>query len=294
MVSTSSALSVAQAFDTFAFRLELTDEEQSYAALRQREIEMALAPLFAIERTLFGGSFARRTIVRPVRAADLMVVLGPRECCYRMRRPSAVIRAFGNALAPSLRGLDERPGYLVIDLARGRRQPVSRIHLVPTFAQPDGWAIPDPAGNRWLLTDPDRHAQLAERSSTLMPKRWRSLVQMMKCWNSGHHPSPIQPGFLIEVIALECLAPPQGSWDYAIYGFFEVLGQRLAEPWFDPAGTGAVVRDALAGAELRRAQEVISRGQACARVAIERAGRGDIRGALEQWRQLFGDLFPVD
>lgn len=294
MVSTGFAVSVSQAFRTFAFRLELTDEEQRYVALCQREIEMALNPLIAIKRTFLGGSFARGTAVRPVHAADLFVELEPKERTYLMRRPAAIIRAFGNALAPYLGGLEEKPGHLVIDFARGRRQPVSRIHLVPAFAQSDGWSIPDPGANCWLMTDLDRHAQLAERSANLMPMRWRSLVQMMRCWNSAQSPCPIRPGFLIEVIALECLKPPQGAWDYAIYGFFELLGQRLADPWFDPAGSGALVREALAGEELRRAQAAVDRGQACARAAITLAGRGEVRPALEKWRGLFGSLFPVD
>lgn len=151
MVSTALQLSVSQAFRNFAFGLEVTAEEQRHVDLHQREIEMVLGPLFAIERTFIGASFARRTTVKPVRAADLFVVLGPAERTYLMRRPSAIIRAFGNALAPHFSGLDQRPGHLAIDFAHGRWRPVSQVNLVPTFAHPDGWSIPDPVANSWRV-----------------------------------------------------------------------------------------------------------------------------------------------
>ena len=294
MVSAAAGLGVSQAFRAFAFGLEVTADEERHVALRQREIEMVLRPLFAIEHTFVGGSFARRTAVKPVRAADLFVELGPAERTYLMRRPSALIRAFGNALAPCLGGLEEGPGHLAIDFARGRRQPVSRINLRPTFAHHDGWSIPDAYTNSWRMTDLGQHAQLAEDCANRMPGRWRSLVQMMKCWNMAQSPMPIQPAFLIEVTALECLKPPLGAFDHEVYGFFELLGQRLSAPWLDPAGSGALVRETLTGDELGRAQAAVRMGQARARSAITSAGLGDTRGALESWRTLFGSQFPLD
>jgi hypothetical protein len=284
-------MTVPKAFDTFAFRLQLKDDEAQEAELRQRAVMMTLPKWFAVERSFYDGSFARHTFAKPI-SADLFVQLGYRNRGYRLRPPSAIIRAFGNFLARGIPLLQEETGCLVIGSGPWRR-PIERINIVPIFADGDGWAIPDRHADRWLITDPHKHTELALRAHNEFAKRWRPVIQMIKCWNH-HHGQPIKPAFLLEVIALDYLTPEMhSSYDLQVYGFFEELSKRLMETWPDRAGIGPAVSDAMAPEERQRAVELAERARFKCRLAIG-AAREDIDKALAIYRELFGPLFPLD
>lgn len=90
---------------------------------------------------------------------------------------------------------------------------------------------------------------------------------MVKYWNN-HHGKPIKPSFLLEVMALECLAPPFGGrFDYEFQSMFATLADRIHDTWDDPAGLGPPVSDMMDASEKN----------------------GD---ALKAWRNLFGPRFP--
>src|SRR5262245_56454236 len=57
---------------------------------------------------------------------------------------------------------------------------------------------------------------------------------------------PVQPSFLIEVMALELLHPPFGNdYRYEIKSLLASLADRLDETWGDPAKLGPPVSDGM-------------------------------------------------
>lgn len=295
MTQPDHMLTVAKAFASFAFHLELKEDEKGHAELHQRKVMMLLPQWFAVERSFYGGSFARGTFGKPFMAADLFVELGYRNRLYRSRRPSALIEAFRKILVKGYADtlLHVRHGGLTI-LGGPHLQPIQNINVVPILAEGDAWAIPDPQADRWLVTDPHRHDALAQKAHNEFPQRWRTVVQMAKCWNYEWR-TPIKPAFLLEVFALDYLkAELHSSYDYQIYGLFEELARRLSETWADPAGIAPPISAVMSEEEREQAVQMVGRARNKARRAIGAAQEGDIPGALACYRELFGSKFPVD
>jgi len=294
MTQDAHLMTVAKAFATFAFRLALTEEEKESAELDRQAVMMMLPDWFTVERSFYGGSFARQTCARPIQDADLFIELGYRHRAYRLRRPSALIQAFRNIVvigfAPSR--LTVWHGGLRVE--NGARDLVRSINLVPILAEGEAWAIPDPQADRWLVTDPHRHDALALKAHNEFSQRWRPVVQMAKCWNRQCG-MPIKPGFLLEVFALDYLkANLHSSYDYQVYGLFEELAKRLTEEWADPAGIAPPISAVMSEEERDHAVQMAVQAQREAYGAIIRAQEGNIERALSCYRELFGPLFPVD
>lgn len=117
---------------------------------------------------------------------------------------------------------------------------------------------------------------------------------MAKKWNS-HHGKPIKPSFLIEVMALEVLAPPfGGDYRYEMKAFFAALADRIDETWNDPAGLGPPVSDSMDSAKRQAARAALIKASDTAARAIQLEKQGKNGEALRVWRnEVFGPLFPL-
>jgi hypothetical protein len=115
----------------------------------------------------------------------------------------------------------------------------------------------------------------------------------MKKWNSQKG-KPIQPSFLIEVMALEILKPSWGG-DYRreTQAFFATLADRLHETWADPAGLGPAVSDSMDSSKIQKARTELRAAEMQAAEAIKMERDGKQGEALKGWRALFGPLFPL-
>ena len=117
---------------------------------------------------------------------------------------------------------------------------------------------------------------------------------MIKKWNQVHS-SPVEPGFLIEVMALELITGTwTGSHAYEVRQFFASAADRLADRWPDPAGVGPDISDVLDGdqAKMRNARTALQEAEATCTGAILLDRQGRTGEALSVWRSLFGDRFP--
>ena len=172
---------------------------------------------------------------------------------------------------------------------------VLSFDVVPAFADGDHYLIPDDMTGEWVHTNPKVHEDLATRANKGFSDQWKPLVKMIKKWNQvrGH---PIEPSFLIEVMALSLITGPwSGNHARELRQFFASAGAQIAEGWPDPAGVGPNVSDVLDGdsAKMTVARNALRGAEATCTAAIntDRAGRtGD---ALVAWRGLFGSLFPL-
>jgi len=288
-------MTVSEAFARFASRLELTEEEERSAHFHRLEVMMMLPEWFAVERSFYGGSFARHTFAKPIQCADLFIELGYRNRGYRRRRPSALIRAFRKILVMGFEPsrMYEWHGGLKIDYGP-YRQPVQGINLVPILAEGDVWAIPDPNADQWLVTDPHHHDALVQMAHDAFPQHWRAVVQMAKCWNYEAR-MPLKTGFLLEAFALDYLKPRVDvGHELHIYDLFEALAKWLTETADEPLSIAPGLALAMTPKQRDHAFGMVEGARAKALEAIVAEVRGDIDLALACYRELFGPLFPVE
>jgi Second Messenger Oligonucleotide or Dinucleotide Synthetase domain len=292
-------ITVSEAFIRFRSRLETTDTEDTSASRRQRRLRAQLDEAFDIAEDFLTGAYYRQTKTKPLRDVDIMIVL--KDTTYLDRHPHDVLEAIRDPLVPhygATRVCCDRRAVRVdfgVTLVNDLSDEVMSFDVVPAFKDGDHYKIPDDVQGEWVHTNPKIHAEQATEANKNFDEQWKPLVKMIKKWNevSGH---PIEPSFLIEVMALELItAPWTGSHAREIRQFFASAADRIADGWPDPAHVGPDVSDVLDTDSLKMdtARRALRAAEAACTEAIRlnRAGRtGD---ALAAWRALFGPLFPV-
>lgn len=91
-------IGIEDAFGSLS-KLELNDQEQKNASLRQNEVRDYLDTKFSIDRSFLTGSYARYTKTKPLKDIDIFFVLNAKENDYRSKAPSVVINDFHESLA---------------------------------------------------------------------------------------------------------------------------------------------------------------------------------------------------
>jgi hypothetical protein len=168
------------------------------------------------------------------------------------------------------------------------------VDVVPGFyRQNGGYLIPNSSTQSWLATDPRRHVELISAANKAHNGDFIPLVKMIKGWNrvhGGHFRS-----FHLEVLSLQILNGvritdmPTG----ARYIFDKARG-LVAQKNLDPAGYGDDVGKYINTQE--KINEAVSRFQTAYERAIrseEQTRRGQVRDAIDTWRNIFGDYFPA-
>src|SRR6266545_347691 len=288
---------VTEAFEEFQSRLKITEAERKSATRRQQILRGQLGRRLDIDAVFLTGSYVRDTKIKPLCDIDMMVVLKDRS--YLGRHPHDVLDVVRAILVPhhgSERLTCSRRSVRVdFSAAAGDDEgdEVTGFEVVPAFKQGDCYWIPDRALAEWVSTNPQVHAQRATTANEAFSDQWKPLVKMLKTWNE-HQGKPVEPSFLIEVMALDILG---GEWTgdrpSEVRRFFTAAAERIGERWPDPAGTGPDVSDVLQAdpAALADARTALRRGEvACTKaLRLQRAGR--VGDALSVWQTLFGPAF---
>ena len=294
-------ITTQDAFRKFRSRLELQPKEQQDASRRQKEIREVMNNGFAIDNDFLTGSYARWTKTKPLKDVDIFCVLASSHRDYRDKAPSVLLADVEKVLVKKygasnvsrqrrsctvefgVRAVEDRTDYKVMS-----------FDVVPAFAKNGHYEIPDTGtSSGWTETNPKVHYDKAVDAQEAYSDEWKGLVRMMKKWNSQRG-KPIQPSFLIEVMALDILKPSWGG-DYRreMQAFFATLADRMDETWPDPAGLGPSVSDSMDATKVQKAREELRAAEQHAAEAIRLERDGQQGDALKKWRTLFGPLFPL-
>ncbi|MFB7070864.1 CBASS oligonucleotide cyclase [Streptomyces sp. NPDC056290] len=276
-------------FGDFRSRLELTGIQASTVADRQKNVRAVISRHLDVETDFLTGSYARHTLISPLKQADvdIFVVL---DASYHARGADAVLNLTRNALLKT---------YTTPKVSRnGQAITITftdfLVDVVPAFYRKGGgYLIPAGGSGTFLSTDPRVHesyssAQNSAHNGDLVP-----VVKMIKAWNRSinrHFRS-----FHLEVLAWQVFQGVSISNDWsAVRFFFDKAIPTIRQSVRDPAGYGTDVayhintQEQFAAAESR-----LGTALGRARRAEEYAQRGNMGSAIEQWRLLFGDYFPV-
>lgn len=296
-------ITVQEAFKKFRSRLELTDREQTDASKRHNEIRDYLKTRFDIERDFLTGSYKRWTKTKPLKDVDIFCVLGKKEADRRKSPPLDLLKAFEevlkekygkDAVSKQRRSVTVEFG-VAIDADEDTNGQVMSFDVVPAFNKAGHFEIPDTGTAKgWTETDPEIHFDKAVAAQNAYDGAWKGIVRMTKKWNANHG-KPIKPSFLIEVMALELLAPPfGGDYRYEIKSLLASLADRLDETWNDPAELGPPVSDGMDQSARNAAKVKLLEGSNAAARAIQLEKQGKNGDALRVWRnEVFGPMFPL-
>ena len=99
---------------------------------------------------------------------------------------------------------------------------------------------------------------------------------------------PIDPSFLLEVMALELVLQPFGRYRDEIRFFLASVAYRITDDWPDPAGLGPDVNGGVSRARRGEIADIVRKWLTVAEEALLLENDGKERAAVEHWRELFG------
>ena len=157
--------------------------------------------------TFLTGSYARSTMIAPLKEADIdvFVVLDARYYHHYNGQNGGQAGLLDLVKRTLLKTYTRTP-----DISRNGQAVTIRfddfvVDVVPGFyRQGGGFLIPNSITNTWIETDPKKHVELVAASNKAHDGDFVPLVKMIKGWNKNH--SSYFRSFHLEVLALEILA----------------------------------------------------------------------------------------
>lgn len=292
-------ITIAEAFDKFRQKLELTETEKRDAQNRHTEVRDCIRAKFDVKRDFLTGSYGRHTKTKPLKDIDIFFVLGSKEAHRRKEAPSKILDAFESCLIEKYGNDKVERGRRCITVefdkvyqTQDQDGKILSIDAVPAFETSDHYDIPDDNLGKWIESDPEIHSQKATDKNKELDGRWKPLVKMLKRWNREAK-KPIKPSFLLEVMAQQLIDPPFSSYPDEIINFFSNARETIGDVWSEPAGLGPPVSDQMDQAKVSAAKEALRNAEKIADRAKRAESLGNISEALSLWRQLFGSYFPL-
>ncbi|MEJ7821607.1 MAG: CBASS oligonucleotide cyclase [Chitinophagaceae bacterium] len=290
-------ITTTEAFKKFKSRLELREAEQRDAAKLHTEIRKLIDNNFSVIRHFLTGSYKRHTKTRPLKDVDIFFVLDKEKEKKYLNDPIGLLEEFRKCLAKEYGEDKVKIGRrsVGIDLSIcSDEEKICSIDAVPAFDAGNHYQIPDNVLNKWIDTDPEKHAEEATTANKAFDGEWKPLVKMVKKWNETQG-KPINPSFLLEVMAMQILYPPfSGGYVYELKSFFATAADRIGESWPDPAGLGSPVSDQMGATKVNSARQKLVEAGKFVDQAILFQKQGNQGGSLRIWRDnIFGDMFPL-
>jgi hypothetical protein len=294
-------LTTTEAFEKFRQRLELSDTEQKDASRRQTEVRECVREGFELKTDFLSGSYRRHTKTKPLKDVDVIFVLGEKEKWRRDKPLVETLQAFEKCLKKKYteeRQVEINRRSVTVELEKtyytddsdGR---VLSIDAVPAFECGGGnYEIPDAVTGTWIKTNPDKHREQATKKNKELDGRWVPLVKMAKAWNRTNG-GTVKPSFLVEVMAEDLVEAPFSTYPDEIRNFFAAVEANIGRTWPDPAGLGPPVSDQMTADRITKAREALQEAQRRVTLARRCEETGRQGEALQIWREVLGDYFPL-
>jgi SMODS domain-containing protein len=283
---------VDDAFTNCKSALEITTTEKNFAATKHAAIRSVVRSSWQLDDDFLTGSYRRNTKTKKLKDVDIFVVVaaeGP-QAHLRQEPPSVV-------LAELRKILESEYGNVIADgfactIKFGDEDDITSFDVVPAFKRKGGgWEIPDADRSSWISTNPKIHHEQSTKMNDRCDERFVPLVKMVKGINRNFG-EPIDPSFLLEVMAQGLVTTPFGRYQDEIVWFLASAAEQISDDWLDPAKIGPVVNGTMSPAARTAAAQKLREWQLVAEKAVRLEDAGQERSAVEEWRKLFGSRMP--
>lgn len=293
------AQTVGAAFGVFDDNLNLDPRERTRAQDLHNAIREAVSVDFLVTASFLQGSFARKTMLKPLKDVDIVLILNSalRYYYYGPDGPAAVMEAF----KPLVRRVFPEAQFDQGEEPAGKALRVSlpgcpfTIDLVPAFEE-------EPASEYVLIGD--RHERTWELSNTRIQRRRvseRNLatggafvhqVRMGKAFCKYHEDElDFFKGIVMESLAYVAIKTRM-SHDEAVRAILRHAASAVYGPIYEPAGEDDVTAK-WTPQQRSVAARVFADAARRADEAIRLDAAKDVAGAIDAWHNLLGTDFPV-
>ena len=280
---------IDKAFDKLKSNLEITRTERDLAQKRHKLIRDHIESAWDLSNHFLTGSYDRHTMTKRLKDVDIFAVIARdgNQGALADGPGRNAVSALGDVLATGWNDLKIDENVVRINY---KGEDVASYEVAPAFER-SGGGYRIPSGWQWMDTDPRIHAELVTAKNKACSEKFVPFVKMVKGINREAD-EPIDPSFLIEVMALELVLEPFGRYRDEIRFFLASVADRIAEDWPDPAGLGPNVNSRVSQFDRLQLSDVVRGWQRVAEEALLLEQDGRERLAVEKWRELFGWRMP--
>lgn len=283
---------VDDAFTNCKSALETTTTEDKFASRKHKDIREHVEASWELDDHFLTGSYRRQTKTKKLKDVDMFVVLeaGGEQAGMRKQHPSVVLTELEKIL-------NERYADVTVDgfactVKFGADDEVASFDVVPAFKRTGGgYEIPDADRARWIATNPKIHHEQSTAKNDKCSGRFVPFVKMIKGINR-HAGEPIDPSFLLEVMAHRLVGDQFDRYQDEIVWFLASAADQITADWADPAGIGPSVNETMTSTQRTAAAQALAAWQATAEEAVYLEDNGADKAAVEKWRELFGNRMP--
>lgn len=282
---------VDDAFANLKQALEITQTESKKASSRHRDIRDHVRTAWALEDDFLTGSYRRDTKTKKLKDVDIFVVIYAKgdQAGLRSQTPSAALTKLASVLREKYD--DVTPDGFACTIGFGGDEDIMSFDVVPAFKHGSGgYEIPNTRSGKWIRTNPKVHHELSSAKNKECDAKYVPLVKMIKGINRELD-EPINPSFLLEVMALDLVKAPFGRYQDEVRWFLATAIDHIDDAWPDPAQVGPDV-NTMSTSERASARTKLTEALAIAEEAIRLEDDDQHRAAVEEWRRLFGARMP--
>jgi len=291
------ATTIKQSFQKLKQNLEITGLQAEVVSTRQNSVRDVLDAGLKVNESFLTGSYSRSTMIAPLSDADvdIFAVLDVSYYHHYNNGQNGGPAGLLDLVKKTLRKTYTRTP----DISRNGQAVTIRfndfkVDVVPAFyRQGGGFLIPNSIRQSWLSTDPKKHVEIMSESNSKHNGDMVPLVKMIKGWNKNI--GSFFLSFHLEVLALSILDNVTISdFPSGVRYYFNKGKDLINKQNPDPAGLGGDVGAYLNTRE--KVQEAIDKFQLAYEQSVkaeEYERQGYTQNAVEMWRKVFGNYFPV-
>ncbi len=197
-MSTQQRTGLQSKFETLSSNIELTASQKekivsSHIHLRQRNLQ----PLHYVKESFLLGSYKKNTMIRPPSDVDAFLVINKDRYSITPNAILSQIKRDLNYSYPNSKIRQDKP-CVVLDFNH------CKIELTPAiiagFYGDQGFYIPKPGGNEWMLTDdPRKQESLLSQANSRVNGKLTPLIKMMKMCKKFNNISDIKSHEIEEI-----------------------------------------------------------------------------------------------
>lgn len=284
------AYTVAASFDAFHENINLSGDHRQTANARRDSVVGILSKKFEIVESFATGSIPKFTALRGQADLDVIVALHYGKH-IKDKTPIQVLQVVRDALAEWRTGA-RKNGQAVtlyyetwpnVDIV-----PVSRV--IKDDGTTSHYQVPDSNTDNWIASRPKQHASNVESKSSDCGYNFRRIIKMIKHWNKIH--GDFLQSYHVEVLALKVFDTNLDDTPWHVFQFFDKARPLLANSlWHDLGYVDSYLSWWDRQEALKRFDTAIGKSRDAWLRTF--SGSSDHKGAIELWRQIFGDKFPA-
>jgi hypothetical protein len=284
-------------FQTFLTNIEPTNEQKTEVTIGQATLRAKLKEdedyATHYQGTFLSGSYGRETAIQTTKIADLIVVANYNRAYWE---PHLALSQLKRILLKHYKTVTIQNSSIHIPLN------FIELNITPATIEGNFLKIPDRATHNWIPSNAHRHLQLSAAMDTSKKGLYKPLVKALKWWRDQTMAESWKPSsFLLECLIYDYAANSTlTSVPKAIEGFLWYTHNKYAQfrethesaPFVREIGAPDVnVAKNWAYRDFCSFMDETHRSWILSHQAVEAPSK---IVTVDRWRQLFGDLFPVD